>query len=99
MPVENELVPLINKQIDADFPESIPEEDLRERLIFFINDLIQSDFQKLVAILYKVDVDESKLKNILRAEPGRDAAEVIATLIIERENQKIHSRKQYGGKK
>lgn len=85
--------------MDADFVESIPVQELQQRLTLFINDLIQHDFQRLVAILYKVDVDENKLKNILKAEAGKDAAGVIARLIIEREKQKILTRKQYGGGK
>ncbi len=67
----------------------------KEKLIRFINDLIQNDFQKLIAILYKVDVDESKLKKLLREGIGKDTADIIATQIIEREIQKIEIRKQF----
>ena len=31
-----------------------------------INDLIQYDFQKLVECLYRIDIDESKLKGLLK---------------------------------
>ncbi len=97
--VKKELIQIINKQIDTDFAEGILMQALQEKLIVFINDLIQNNFQRLVAILYKVDVDENKLKRILKEDAGKDAADIIATLIIEREIQKIETRKQFGSKK
>ena len=96
---EKELIQIINKQLDTDFVESIPAAELQHDLTVFINDLILNDFQRLVTILYKVDVDENRLKNILKAEAGRDAAEIIAVLILERERQKIRTRKEFGDKK
>lgn len=97
--MEKELVRLINNQLDTDFEDSISPDELQQKLWGFINDLIQHDFQKLVLILYKVDVDENKLKNILKDEAGKDAADIIAVLIIEREKQKIETRKRFNSKK
>lgn len=93
--MENELLFIINKQLDAAFPVSISPDELQHRLSVFINDLIQHDFQKLINILYKADVDELKLKKILRENIGEDASAIIAKLIIERELQKISTRKQF----
>lgn len=94
--MEKELIQIINKQINTHFEEDIAMQQLQEKLISFVNDLIRDDFQRLVAILYKVDVDEGRLKAILRKEAGKDAATIIARLIIEREMQKIETRKQFG---
>lgn len=93
--VKKELIQIINKQIDAHFEEGIAMKQLQQKLISFINDLIQNDFQRLVAILYKVDVDEDRLKRILKEEAGKDAAAIIAKLIIEREIQKLESRERF----
>ena len=93
--VKKELIQIINKQVDAHFEEGIAMHQLHEKLITFINDLIKNDFQRLVAILYKVDVDEGRLKRILKEKAGEDAAAIIAKLIIERELQKIESREQF----
>ncbi len=60
-----------------------------------VNHLIQTDFQKLVTILYRVDVNEEKLRSLLAEHQEEDAARIIARLIIERQFQKIESRKQY----
>jgi hypothetical protein len=96
---ERELIQIINDQINADFPENISMEELQEKLRTLINDLIQNDFQKLITILYRVDVNENKLKSILKEEVGRDAADIISNLIIERQVQKINTRNQYRDRK
>ena len=96
---EKELIQIINKQIDTAFTEDTSMQELQQKLTVYINSLIQTDFQKLVNILYRVDVDENKLKNILKNEAGKDAADIIAGLIIEREMQKILTRKQFNSKK
>jgi hypothetical protein len=53
-------------------------------LIAFINDCIKHDFNKLVQLLYRIDVSEEKLKYILQLNPNEDAAKLIAAVIVER---------------
>jgi len=60
------------------------EELTADQLAIFINDLIEKDFSRLVQILYRLDVSEDKLKNVLQENPTSDAGNMIATLIIER---------------
>jgi hypothetical protein len=60
-----------------------------------VRKLMQKDFTQLVAFLYEVDVDEEKLKDLLRQNDTEDVAEVIAALIIERQQAKVKSRQQY----
>lgn len=67
----------------------------RQILADRINELINSDFQKLVSILYRIDVRESKLKQLLKANPDTNAGLIIADLMIERQNQKIRARQEY----
>ena len=93
--LDKELVQALNRQVGTDLPGNIATDELRNRLAIYINDLIINDFQKLVNILYRIDVDEKKLKSILNTEPGRDAADIITGLIIERELQKIETRKKF----
>jgi hypothetical protein len=60
-----------------------------------INELLNTDFQKLVSILYRMDISEIKLKQFLLENPGTDAGIIIADLMIERQEQKIKSREQF----
>ena len=53
-------------------------------LIIYINDCIQHDFNKLVQLLYRIDVSEEKLIYILQLNPNEDAAKLIAAVIVER---------------
>src|SRR5258706_9623938 len=64
-------------------------------LVAGINELIQHDFQRLVAILYRLDVSEEKLKQLLKENRMTDAGDIITDLIIERQMQKIKSRQQF----
>ncbi|HUH25416.1 MAG TPA: hypothetical protein VLY87_02220 [Flavobacterium sp.] len=76
---------------DASFEEN------RNLLIRIVNQLIQSDFNKLINILYRIDVDEQKLKDALFENP-LPPAETIADMIIKRQLQKVHFREQFKNK-
>lgn len=66
-----------------------------EQMAACIDEYIQHDFEKLVQLLYRLDVSEVKLKNILAAHPYEDAGKLIAALIIERQLEKIRSKEIY----
>lgn len=57
--------------------------------------LMEQNFERLVQLLYQVDIDEGKLRTLLRQQPETDAAEWITTLIIERQLQKEYTRSQF----
>jgi hypothetical protein len=65
-------------------------EKLQSWLAREISVLLDRDFQGLINILYRIDVSEAKLKAAFAAS---DVSESIAGLIIERELQKVMSRK------
>ncbi|MEO8403312.1 MAG: hypothetical protein ABI480_01910 [Chitinophagaceae bacterium] len=67
----------------------------RQLLVDRINNLLQYDFNKLIAILYRVDVSDQKLQSLLNQQPQQDAANIIADLLIERQIQKIKSRNEF----
>jgi hypothetical protein len=72
-------------------PEAIA--DTKKQLVLLINQLINSDFYALVQLLYRIDVSEKKLKEVLNNNLNNDSAPLIADLIIKRQLQKIESRK------
>ncbi|MEP6948955.1 MAG: hypothetical protein ABI863_06765 [Ginsengibacter sp.] len=69
--------------------------EIREQLISLINELINNDFDALVQLLYRIDVDEKKLKQLLRSRADVDSASIIADLIISRQLQKSAMKKQF----
>ena len=92
---ENDLTEIINQELGLLLPEKISADEMRRRLSIHINYLIEHDFQKLVSVLYRVDVNEKKLKHLLKENIDEDAGLIIADLIIERQLQKIKSRQQF----
>lgn len=91
----DELIRLLNDELAIDFAEEMTYTELQGRLSAYINELINYDFEKLVAYLYRIDVSEEKLKGLLLDNPQDDAGNIIAALIIERQQQKIKSRQQF----
>ncbi len=75
------------------------EEDLFLVLSEYIQELIDTDFSKLVNTLYRIDVSEIKIKKALNLSDIKNANKVIAQLIIEREKQKIKTRAAYKNRK
>ncbi|MEO7923258.1 MAG: hypothetical protein ABIR30_06225 [Chitinophagaceae bacterium] len=90
---ENELITLLAKELGIAVTNDNSILD-REFVAAKINELIQSDFQQLVTLLYRVDVSEVKLKKMLRDNPGTDAGLIITDMLVERQAEKIRSRQQ-----
>ena len=67
-------------------------EKLKKWLTQEIMMLMDHDFKKLLQILYRIDVNEQKAKKAFSATNPTSA---LAELIIERELQKVESRKKY----
>ena len=44
--------------------------ELHTQLADYINELIKYDFEKLIAYLYRIDVNEQKLKTLAAAKPA-----------------------------
>ncbi|MEO6489961.1 MAG: hypothetical protein ABIO04_08495 [Ferruginibacter sp.] len=66
---------------------------LFERLASYIDQLIKTDFERLIALLYRIDVNENKLRQLLCDNLNTDAGKLIAASIIERQLQKIELRR------
>ena len=73
----------------------VSNEQIRARLMDLINELIQKDFNGLLQLLYRIDVDEMKIRSCLKENKNNDTASLLADLIIERQLQKIKTRQEY----
>lgn len=67
----------------------------KQRLSYLLNELILHDFHTLVQILYRVDVPEKELKELLQQQPGTDAGILLADMLIKRQKEKELLRKGY----
>lgn len=66
-----------------------------DQLVAFVNELITQDFNQLLTLLYRLDINEKKLKQTLADHPDQNAGELIAKLIIDRQEEKKKSRETF----
>ena len=92
--MESEIISEISSSLEIDLTTKSSIDEIRSALIGHINYLITHDFNKLVAILYRVDISENLLKRNLGTKET-DASAIIAEMIIERQIEKIKTKQQY----
>ncbi len=92
--MDQELVHILNSELSIELPEKISMEEMIDLLARQVHHYIQTDFQRLVNLLYRVDVNETRLTRLLKENTDADAGRLIAELIIERQLEKINSRRQ-----
>ena len=78
----------------SDDLQLLSKQDFINELASEINHLILTNFERLIQLLYRIDVSEVKLKSLLKENPNEDAGRIIALLIIERQIQKIKFKKE-----
>src|SRR5215203_2354454 len=71
------------------------EEQLIETLAAEINGMIRDQFAWLIHLLYRIDISEARLRQLLAANKEANAGKVIAHLIIERQKQKVAYKKMH----
>ena len=92
---EEALRVYLQKELSLPADGGIPLDLLKEKLAEYINELINHHFERLVSLLYTIDVDETKLRSVLNEKKEEETGRVIAELIIERQLQKIKSGKEF----
>jgi len=84
----------ISSSLEIDLSTKESSDEIRSALADRINYLITNDFNKLVAILYRIDISEKLLKRKLEIEE-KDAGAIIAEMIIERQIEKSKTKEQF----
>ena len=92
--MDNEIVHIVNDS----FSLQSNENNLLDFLTEKINFLIVNDFNKLIFILYRADINEQKLNRLLSENKKEDAGKIIAALFIQRQLEKIKSREENSAK-
>jgi hypothetical protein len=67
---------------------------LPQRLIDYIQHLMDKNFDGLINLLYRIDVDENKIKEALKENKIQQSAAILTTLIIQRLEKIIKSREE-----
>lgn len=95
MSTEPAIIQLLNQELALELSAKLNMDELKATLTTYINHLINTDFEKLIFYLYRIDVHEAKMKQLLQAHEGENAAALIAQLIIDRQVQKIETREAF----
>ncbi len=85
----------LNNSYGFNLPEVLTMDALETILAEKINTMITADFNGLVQLLYRIDVSEPALRQLLVQNPASDSGRLIAQLILERSWKKILTRKMY----
>jgi hypothetical protein len=81
-----------------DFPECHSDEDLLKTLSIFIEQLLNSNPERLWQIFYRLDIDEQKVKQALADRQQHLNFNIgieLAKLVIEREKLRLYYRNLY----
>jgi len=92
-----QVITLLDKRWDFNIEHStIDSEGVLHKVIAAkIDEMIQRDYDRLLSMLYRLDIDEEKLASALKLKPQSKSNERIAELIIQREKQRAHSWHMY----
>ena len=87
---------LINKDFEL---QSTGQVELEEQLLALLQPIIQymlnREFERLLQICYRIDLDENKLKYILNESDPEQMAVELAEAIIKRQIKKVEIRRKY----
>ncbi len=91
----NETTQLITHDLGANLQLVDQWELLRQQLTQVVAYLLQTDRARLYHYLYRIDVEEKRIKSAMAQDPNADMASLLANLIIERSLQTVKTRAKY----
>ena len=89
------LIEDLNRAYGWELGPADAQEVLETALAEKVNALIEGNFDQLLQLLYRIDINEQRLRRLLVENEGEDAGLIIARLIIQRQWEKIESRRKY----
>ena len=85
-------------RIDMEIPQ-LQETELLDMIADVVAQLMEKRFEFLIQTLYRLDVDEDKMRNALAPTNPEPANLSLAKAILERQKRKVLTRHQYRSKK
>ncbi len=88
-PMNHELLPLDTMLVQDTGQDALAA--LTDR----IATLMETRLEGLLSMLYRLDIDERKLKEALSVDQAESPARAVASLVLERHLQRMETRRQY----
>jgi hypothetical protein len=91
----NEVYGIISRNFEVERSGEITFETLRDLLGMRIRELLDKNLEKLVSIMYRIDLNQEKVDRIFENISKDEIAFQLAVLIIERQMEKVRTRSLY----
>lgn len=89
------LIKELNQSYGLELAEQLSTGQVEALLAEKFNIMIGKDFSTLIQLLYRMDINETKLRQLLKQNAGEEAGKIIARMVIERQFQKMETRRLY----
>ena len=91
-----DLIYSLTKNYDLDSnPEVSTIEALRLLLEKALDNLLQNDPERLLAIMYRLDINETHFRKVMEGSNAKTRARELAELVLEREWKRLEFKKNY----
>lgn len=87
---------VINQNFQLEGDQALDEVTLHQALTTRIAEMLEYETDLLFSTLYRLDVLEHKIKVVLSGNTGEDIPSGLARLVIERQKEKMKTRKNAG---
>jgi hypothetical protein len=91
----NEVYGIISRNFEVERSGEVTFETLRDLLGIRIRELLDKNLEKLVSIMYRIDLNQAKVDRIFENVSKDEIALQLAVLIIERQMEKVRTRRLY----
>jgi hypothetical protein len=89
---------IFGKEINFSGNELTAYDELKNQVAPFLFELYQNQSTTFQALLYRIDISEKKFRVLLDESSKSNFAEKLAELVIQREFQKVLTKKYFSGK-
>ena len=94
----SQVYEIISGNFELEEVKEITIEEIQKILTARIREMLDTNLEKLLHILYRIDVSQKKTDVIFNSPFKDEIAEDLAAAVIERQLEKIETRKKYSSK-
>ena len=80
---------------DSNFDYIVSDDIIQEQILERVVELLTKNPERLMSILYKIDVQEQRINDVMKNTPIGGIAQHITNLILERMQEKVETRNKY----
>lgn len=95
---QQEVYSIISANFDLAPGNMLSFEQIHRILTIRIHELLEKNVEKLVFILYRIDVGQKRTDEIFNNPSKEEIASLLATAVIERQLEKVKTRRKYSSK-